>query len=139
MKITVAKTAGFCYGVNRAVDLVEKTIAEAPTDAIIYCDPPYIGRHVDYYDSWNENDELLLSKMLLNISSKVMISTWDHNQYRKNEFIEKYWNSMNKITTEHFYHVGASENNRKPMMEALLINFNYVKNIVENKVSQLSF
>ena len=28
MKITVAKTAGFCYGVNRAVDLVEKTIAE---------------------------------------------------------------------------------------------------------------
>ena len=27
MKITVAKTAGFCYGVNRAVDLVEKTIA----------------------------------------------------------------------------------------------------------------
>ncbi|MBQ3216230.1 MAG: 4-hydroxy-3-methylbut-2-enyl diphosphate reductase, partial [Oscillospiraceae bacterium] len=28
MKITIAKTAGFCYGVNRAVDLVEKAIAE---------------------------------------------------------------------------------------------------------------
>ncbi len=28
MKITVAKTAGFCYGVNRAVDLVEQAIRE---------------------------------------------------------------------------------------------------------------
>ena len=24
MKITLAKTAGFCFGVNRAVDMVEK-------------------------------------------------------------------------------------------------------------------
>ena len=28
MKLRVAKTAGFCYGVNRAVDLVEQTIRE---------------------------------------------------------------------------------------------------------------
>ena len=28
MKLTVAKYAGFCYGVQRAVDLVEQTIRE---------------------------------------------------------------------------------------------------------------
>ena len=117
----------------------EKTITEAPEDSIIYCDPPYIGRHVDYYDSWEETDESLLSNLLLKKSSKIIVSTWDHNQYRKNEYIEKYWNSMNKITTEHFYHVGASENNRRSIMEALLVNFKYVKKNMDGKVSQLSF
>lgn len=29
----------------------EKTIAMTPQNGFIYCDPPYIGRHVDYYDS----------------------------------------------------------------------------------------
>ena len=28
MKITLAKTAGFCFGVNRAVDLVYKLVNE---------------------------------------------------------------------------------------------------------------
>lgn len=31
MKLTVAESAGFCYGVHRAVDLVEKTIQEGKT------------------------------------------------------------------------------------------------------------
>ena len=29
----------------------EKTISMAGTNDFIYCDPPYISRHVDYYDS----------------------------------------------------------------------------------------
>lgn len=29
----------------------EKTITMAGSKDFIYCDPPYIGRHVDYYDS----------------------------------------------------------------------------------------
>ena len=33
-----------------AVDSFENTIAKAEKDDIIYCDPPYIGRYVDYYN-----------------------------------------------------------------------------------------
>ena len=32
----------------------EQTIRLADENSFIYCDPPYIGRHVDYYDSWDE-------------------------------------------------------------------------------------
>lgn len=31
--------------------------------AFIYCDPPYIGRHVDYYDSWDEQSEINLKNI----------------------------------------------------------------------------
>ena len=38
----------------------EDTIRMANRGDFIYCDPPYIGRHVDYYDSWEETSELKL-------------------------------------------------------------------------------
>lgn len=101
----------------------EKTILEAPQKAFIYCDPPYIGRHVDYYDSWNEKSEIELKDSLVNSNKMFMISTWDYNEYRKNEYIDKVWGFCNKINKEHFYYVGAKESNRTPMMEALLTNY----------------
>ncbi|MCI8455171.1 MAG: Dam family site-specific DNA-(adenine-N6)-methyltransferase [Lachnospiraceae bacterium] len=101
----------------------EKTIGLADDNAFIYCDPPYIGRNVDYYDSWNEESEINLCKALQTANAKFMLSTWDHNDYRKNEYIEKIWHFCNKITQKHFYHVGAKETNRNPMIEALLTNY----------------
>ena len=53
-----------------------------------------------------------------------MLSTWDENKYRKNEYIDTIWQGCHKITKEHFYHVGAKESNRNSMMEALLTNYN---------------
>lgn len=101
----------------------EETIANAPKNSFIYCDPPYIGRHVDYYDSWCEEDEEKLNSILCSSNNKFMLSTWDYNEYRKNEYLDKIWNNCNKINIEHFYHIGAKEKNRKPMMEALLTNY----------------
>ncbi len=101
----------------------EETISWADNNSFIYCDPPYIGRHVDYYDSWDEESEVALCKALVASNTKFMLSTWDHNDFRKNEYIEKVWDFCNKITKEHFYHVGAKEINRNPMTEALLTNY----------------
>lgn len=101
----------------------EQTIRLADENSFIYCDPPYIGRHVDYYDSWDEQLEIVLCKELLASKAMFMLSTWDHNDFRKNEYIEKVWYFCHKITQEHFYHVGAKETNRKPMIEALLTNY----------------
>lgn len=106
----------------------ENTISEAPEKSFVYCDPPYIGRHVDYYDSWDEKSEKKLKKLLQESNKKFMISTWDYNKYRKNEYIDKIWNFCNKINKEHFYFVGAKETNRAPMMEALLINYTPIEN-----------
>ena len=101
----------------------EETIAQAPEDSFLYCDPPYIGRHVDYYDSWDEERELRLRGALVRSGRLFMLSTWDNNEYRANPYIEKVWGFCNKINQEHYYHVGAREQNRKPMVEALLTNY----------------
>ena len=101
----------------------QKTLENADKDSFIYCDPPYIGRHVDYYDNWEECDELLLKEHLLSSDTKFMLSTWDHNQYRTNEYIDHIWSFCHKINIEHFYHVGAKKANRNPMTEALLTNY----------------
>ena len=91
--------------------------------AFIYCDPPYIGRNVDYYDSWSEDEETKLKKMLISNNNYFMLSTWDHNKYRKNEYVDTLWGFCKKINKEHFYYVGANENNRNSIVEALLVNY----------------
>lgn len=101
----------------------EASIAMANENDFIYCDPPYIGRHVDYYDSWDEESEILLNHLLQNSKANFMLSTWDHNDYRKNDYITQVWHDCTKITHEHFYHIGAKETNRKPIVEALLTNY----------------
>lgn len=102
----------------------EETIARATNNDFIYCDPPYIGRHVDYYDSWNEEYEIKLRDSLFSSGAKFMLSTWDKNQYRKNEYIDTIWMGCYKLNKEHFYHIGAKESNRNAMTEALLMNYN---------------
>ena len=53
----------------------EDTIREATEADFIYCDPPYIGRHVDYYDSWDEEREVMLRDALFASKAKFMLST----------------------------------------------------------------
>ena len=110
----------------------EKTVSMAGTGDFIYCDPPYIGRHVDYYDSWDEPSEIALHDVLVRSRAKFMLSTWDHNDYRKNEYIDRVWGDCKIITREHFYHVGAKETNRNPIVEVLLTN--YAVTGVQNKL-----
>ena len=101
----------------------EQTIDECPKNSFIYCDPPYIGRHVDYYDSWDESLENELHDRLLKSGERFMLSTWDHNDYRKNDYVSTLWNGCFKTTKKHFYHVGAKERNRNAVIEALLTNY----------------
>jgi len=95
----------------------------ATKNDIIYCDPPYLGRHVDYFNSWTEQDEELLFNLLSETKAKFILSTWHHNDWRDNEMIKKYWNKFNILTKDHFYHNGGSIENRRTIVEALVCNF----------------
>lgn len=97
--------------------------AEKDENAFIYLDPPYIGRNVDYYDSWNEENEIKLQETLSKIQKPFMMSTWSHDDYRKNEYIQKIWNDYKIATTEHKYFVAANANSRRKVIEALLMNY----------------
>lgn len=100
-----------------------QTIKMACKDDVVYCDPPYIDRHVDYYNGWNENDEKELNKLLTNFRGKFILSTWHSNKYRDNEYLNTIWKKFNLLTKEHFYHLGGSQNNRNSMLEALILNY----------------
>ncbi|MDR0604339.1 MAG: Dam family site-specific DNA-(adenine-N6)-methyltransferase [Bacteroidales bacterium] len=95
----------------------------ATENDIIYCDPPYYGRHVDYYNGWTEKDEQQLFELLCCTKAKFILSTWHHNEWRENEMIKKYWNTFNIITKDHFYHNGGNIENRREVVEALVCNF----------------
>ena len=101
----------------------EETIQLGCKEDIIYCDPPYIGRHVDYYNGWNQVHEESLFFALKEFSGKFILSTWHHNDFRKNKYIDLLWDKFNIMTREHFYHVGAKETNRRPMIEAIITNY----------------
>lgn len=99
------------------------TLRQASDGDFIYCDPPYVGRHVDYYDNWDEQSERLLYSELKDARTRFMLSTWHSNQHRENEFLQALWSEFTISTREHFYQVGAREINRKPMLEALVTNY----------------
>lgn len=116
----------------------------ATENDIIYCDPPYYGRYVDYYNGWTEQDEELLFHLLSKTKAKFILSTWHHNDWRENEMISKYWNKFNVFTKDHFYHGGGKIENRRTIVEALVCNFDngYIEKhnhgkLAKNRAEQL--
>lgn len=116
-----------------------------PTD-LVYAAPPYIGRHVDYFDSWSEEEEILLNQGLISSNAKFILSTWLSNKYRTNDYIFSVWSKCHITTKEHFYHIGGKETNRNAVYEALLSNFELTNSItntamkyrIENNESPLT-
>lgn len=101
----------------------DETINLATADDFVYCDPPYVGRHVDYFDSWDQENEQKLHDALTNSGVKFMLSTWHSNKFRENECLSDIWGEFSFVTKEHFYHVGGKESNRNSMLEALVLNY----------------
>jgi len=102
-----------------------KTLGSTQPGDFVYADPPYAGRHVDYFNSWSEVDEEELARLLKGQACPFILSTWHSNEFRRNLLIEKNWNfpDFHVLLREHFYHVGSSEDLRHPMVEALITNF----------------
>jgi DNA adenine methylase len=112
-----------------------------PSD-FVYADPPYAGRHVDYFNSWSEQDEQDLANILKSAPCQFVLSTWHSNEFRENELLKRNWNapSLHLFTRKHFYHVGSTEDLRHPMIEALVTNFDQQEyGMAENATEQLAF
>lgn len=100
----------------------QTTLREVEASDLVYSDPPYIGRHVDYFDSWSEEEEITLNKAVIDTNAKYILSTWLSNKYRTNDYIFSIWKDSFIATKEHFYHVGGKESNRNAVKEALISN-----------------
>ncbi len=123
-----------------------QTLLELKSSDFVYSDPPYIGRHVDYFDSWSEEEEITLNSGLKNSNCKFILSTWLSNKYRTNNYVFSIWKDCFVATKEHFYHVGGKESNRNAVYEALLSNIELkdsitnfeMKSRIKNEKSQLT-
>jgi DNA adenine methylase len=98
-----------------------KTLAEASPKDFVYLDPPYIGRHTDYYNSWSEEDATELAKTAQNLNCGFALSMWKENKYRTNSHLAEHWQGLTEKTFDHFYHIGSTESLRNKMIESLLI------------------
>lgn len=96
------------------------TLAAAVPDDFVYLDPPYTGRHTDYFNRWSERDAIQLAVTARALPCPFALSMWHDNAYRSNDHLEEHWAGLPKKILPHFYHVGASENLRNPMREALV-------------------
>lgn len=127
----ITNQVAMCAGILRSVDWLfrsadfRETLDLVGESDIVYADPPYAGRHVDYYNSWSENDEADLTAALKKLPCRFVLSTWYQNKYRTNPNVEREWNGAEFTinTIEHFYHVGPTESLRNSMTEALISNF----------------
>ena len=96
-------------------------------DDFVYLDPPYIGRHTDYYEQWSEVDATDLAQAARNFPCGFALSMWKENKYRQNQHLSQHWNFAVERTFTHFYYIGSTESLRNTMEEALLIKRGYEK------------
>lgn len=87
----------------------------------IYLDPPYIGRDTSYVGEWPETEAVELAEYAHNTPANVCLSMWKENEFRRNEHLFNYWSDFIWHEQEHFYHIGARETNRRPIVEVLAI------------------
>ena len=122
------------------------TLSELRKSDLVYADPPYIGRHVDYIDSWSIEEENILNNGLNSSNCTYILSTWLSNKYRTNDYVFSIWKNCFVATKEHFYHVGGKETNRNAVYEALLSNITLKDSVtnaemeirIKNNKSQLT-
>lgn len=103
----------------------EQVLELAIPEDFVYIDPPYIGRHTDYYNRWDEEDAIRLARAVKDLPCGFAVSMWLQNRYRRNLHVDMYWSGMEIRVYTHFYHVGATEALRHPMDEVLIIRPDY--------------
>ena len=103
-----------------------ETIACVKSDDFVYLDPPYIGRHTDYFNNWTDSDADELAEAIKKLPCGFAYSMWKKNKYRENEHLSKHFSHYPYVTYSHYYHVGSTEKLRNAMEEALIISPNSV-------------
>lgn len=103
----------------------QQTLCEACSEDFVYLDPPYKGRHADYYNRWGSQDTQRLMRALKRLPCGYALSMWLENSYRQNLVVHQLGQTHVVKIYDHFYHVGGEEKNRNWVRETIIIHPNY--------------
>ncbi|QHQ74605.1 DNA adenine methylase [Bacillus pumilus] len=103
-----------------------ETLNNVVESDFMYLDPPYIGRFADYFNQWTEEDANDLATITQELNVGYALSMWASSEFRTNDYLEQWHGEV--VTQGHFYHMGATENLRNQINEALVISPNNVFN-----------
>lgn len=103
----------------------QDTLRETTSEDFVYLDPPYIGRHTDYFNTWSDAESAELASVTQTLAGGFALSMWYENRHRRNTHIEQCWPNADIRVHQHFYHVGSKESYRNTMQEALIIKPRY--------------
>jgi DNA adenine methylase len=98
-----------------------ETLAHVSPADFVYLDPPYIGRHTDYFNPWTNAEAEALAIAIKALPCGFAYSMWKQNKYRENAHLSQHFSQYPCVTYQHYYHVGSTENLRNAMEEALII------------------
>ncbi|NPV89139.1 Dam family site-specific DNA-(adenine-N6)-methyltransferase [Coprothermobacteraceae bacterium] len=102
-----------------------ETLAEVRAGDFVYADPPYAGRHTDYYNGWTDKEAIELLDRLRSLPCGFALSSWKRNKYRSNPHLANTPSDVVVKTFPHFYHVGSREEFRNEIEEALVVSKDY--------------
>ena len=98
------------------------TLAAARPGDMVYCDPPYAGRHADYYNAFSEGDTEALAGALHATPAAFALSHWLENRHLRKPFVERWFAGHAQRRLSHAYHLGARESLRGEMTEVLVLS-----------------
>lgn len=116
----------------------DETLSDARPDDFVYLDPPYIGRHADYYNSWDQSEAARLAQVANGLPCGFALSMWLQNRHRRNAHVAECWPGMAIRSYNHFYYVGSSERFRNEMEEALIIRPGFASQDAEGRSAKRS-
>jgi DNA adenine methylase len=98
-----------------------ETLCSVTSDDFVYLDPPYVGRHTDYFNQWDDEEAVELAEAVKRLPCAFAYSMWLSNTYRENSHM-KHFEGYDVAEFSHFYHVGSSEDLRNEMLEGLVLS-----------------
>ena len=98
----------------------EKSFALAGKGDFIYLDPPYVGREVRYFKSWNDDLSDKLVKLAKETKAGYAFSMWYSDGDVVNPYMEE-WKDGKLIKIDHSYIIGGKKDRKMNVVEALVV------------------
>lgn len=100
-----------------------ETLGQVGTQDFAYLDPPYFGRHTDYFNGWTERDARALAAALTSLPCEWALSDWLEDRAGvMNGLLVELYGHCPILELDHRYVVGASPASRGRMTEALVLS-----------------